>query len=47
MVSVPPSMVPVMLTVGVPRRLSVEADSVVVGLIVVPGVTFTKSGMVV
>ena len=45
-VSVPPSMVPVMLTVGVPRRLSVEADSVVVELIVVPGVTFTKSGMV-
>jgi hypothetical protein len=27
--------------------LSVEADNVVVGLIVVPGVTFTKSGMVV
>jgi hypothetical protein len=36
-----------MSMLGVPRRLSVEADSVVVELTVVPGVTVTKSGMVV
>ena len=45
--SVPPSTEPVMSMLGVPRRLSVEADSVVVELTVVPGVTVTKSGMVV
>jgi hypothetical protein len=44
---VPPSTEPVMSTLGVPRRLSVEADSVVVELTVVPGVTVTKSGMVI
>jgi hypothetical protein len=38
-------MVPVMSTVGVPSRLSVDAESVVVDVTVVPGVTVTKRGI--
>jgi hypothetical protein len=34
-----------MSTVGVPKRFSVAADSVVDDVIVVPGVTVTKSGI--